>query len=913
VAFPATKLGLMVELALGADLTASPLTWAWTDISRYVRFADGVVITRGRADEFSTAAPSKASLTLLNDGRFSPRNPVGPYYGQIGRNTPLRVLVRPDTNTSADTFPRTTSNGWGTADSGGAWTVNGTASEYSTTGSTARITMASANVRRYATLATSLITFDITVRIRTTALATGASLKGGGLVRFADTSNFNRVDVVFGTDQSITATIISRTAGVDTTAATATTSLTHAANTWYRLRLQSHSAGGGYMRAKVWLDGATEPSTWDVQVGVGANSTAGLMGLTAIRTTGNTNASAVVEFDDWALTDGWLRRHTGYVDDWPPRWNDAGLKQMLAPITASGLTRRLGQGETTGSAIKRGVQTIGLIPKAYWPCEDGSQSVQIASALAGGLPMWITPPESLGTGAAAGSNPLIVVSNTGRIVGKVAPYTGTDWSVQWLMNIPTAPAGGQALMRWQTSGTYPTWQLVLTPGTPDLLQLRAYDASNVEQLADTGVSLPSVYATQWWLAVSAAKSGSDIAWTYNLYTSGANGTGKSGTKVSATAGTVTEVSFGNGSGANLLSGATLGHIVVWDDATVSPAGDAAAGWAGEFLHDRWVRMGNQEHASVSLPTTPSNMITPMGPPTSSTLLAQLREMEATEHGIMYDDIHGSVALLVREGRYDQAVSLTLDVAQKQVAWPLDPADDDQQLANDCVASQPSGSSYHHSDTTSSLSTTAVGVYSKPISANVYIPQDLRQAAEFQVALGTVDEIRYPTVPIELTRNPSLIPSWLATEIGERIQVTNAPTALTYNTIDLALEGYTERLDTERWTVAANTSAYKPWNAWIMENGIGNLSRLDSGASTLTSALTTTATSMSVTTTAGYPVWTTGVVQFDINVAGERMTVTNISGVSSPQTFTVTRSVNGVVKAQLAGATFTLWNPSGLAR
>jgi hypothetical protein len=35
----------------------------------------------------------------------------------------------------------------------------------------------------------------------------------------------------------------------------------------------------------------------------------------------------------------------------------------------------------------------------------------------------------------------------------------------------------------------------------------------------------------------------------------------------------------------------------------------------------------------------------------------------------------------------------------------------------------------------------------------------------------------------------------------------------------------------------------------------------------------------------------------------------VSGASSPQTFTVTRSVNGVVKAQLAGAAISLFAPA----
>ena len=59
-----------------------------------------------------------------------------------------------------------------------------------------------------------------------------------------------------------------------------------------------------------------------------------------------------------------------------------------------------------------------------------------------------------------------------------------------------------------------------------------------------------------------------------------------------------------------------------------------------------------------------------------------------------------------------------------------------------------------------------------------------------------------------------------------------------------------------------------------------------------------------------PLWTTSSSDFpfDIGVGGERMTVTGISGSSSPQTFTVARSVNGVVKPQSAGTDVRLWQP-----
>ncbi|MEI5100288.1 hypothetical protein RB200_19395 [Streptomyces sp. PmtG] len=51
-------------------------------------------ITRGIRDEGSQTEHAIAQLQLKNtDGRFSPRNPAGPYYGLIGRNTPMRVSV----------------------------------------------------------------------------------------------------------------------------------------------------------------------------------------------------------------------------------------------------------------------------------------------------------------------------------------------------------------------------------------------------------------------------------------------------------------------------------------------------------------------------------------------------------------------------------------------------------------------------------------------------------------------------------------------------------------------------------------------------------------------------------------------------------------------------------------------------
>lgn len=912
--FPTTPLRWTAEAALGADLTKDPSTYAWTDITALV-MGPAIVVKRGRASEFSTAPAATGTATMDDtDGRWVERNPLGVWYGLIGFNTPLRYLIAADANTAADTFTRTVSNGFGTADVGGAWAVNGTASEYSTTGTAARLTLATAATRRYAILPTSYMTFDVTVRIRTAALATGAALSAGILFHYSLASDNNRYEVVFNTDQSIGVRAVARVASVETAGATVVSGLTHVANTWYRVRAQSITPDARQIRLKVWLDGTNPPDTWTVHNTLNAtlNPAAGKVGLTGTRETGNTNAAAVIEFDDLTFVDGPVLRHTGYIDTLPRRWADHSATVLYAPITASGPTRRLEQGGATGSAIRRGVLTAGVTPKAYWPGEDKSTSTQIASGLPAGLPMRVSLPMSLGSGQAAGSDPVVAVSNTGRLVGPVQPYVGTDWQVMWLINVPAAVANEQALLRWQTSGTYPTWQLVLTPaGGTDQVSLRAYDQNNIERLGDVGTDFTGEpYGTQLWIEVSAIQSGPDLNWSYTIW----GASGKVGFKAATIAGTVTEVSFGNGSGANLLQGSTLGHMSVWDTAAVTLGALAQVGWAGETATTRMTRLGQQEQVPTSIVAVPTVDFATMGPPTNSTLISQLRECETVEQGILYDAVDGSIALLPRESRFNRPVALTLDVALGQVGWPFEPDNDDQQNANDVTSSQPTGSSYRYVDSSPARGVSK-GHYSKPATVNVWLPDDLKWDAQFRTALGTVDEDRITTLVLTLTGNPSLIPAWLACDIGSRIQIINTSALFTPDPIDLIIEGYQETISSTDWTVTLYTSSAKPWNAWIVETGSGNQSKLDSGSSTLATGVNSTATSLSVATTDPLDVWTTlaGDFPFDIGIGGERMTVSTITGAGTPQTFTISaRHVNGVTKAQVAGQRVGLWNPNVLA-
>jgi hypothetical protein len=89
--------------ASGAASTGAPVTvellvnGVWVDITSYVMVRDDqgqITLTKGIRDEGNQTEQATASLPLKNpDGRFTPRNPMGVWYRQIGRNQPIRISV----------------------------------------------------------------------------------------------------------------------------------------------------------------------------------------------------------------------------------------------------------------------------------------------------------------------------------------------------------------------------------------------------------------------------------------------------------------------------------------------------------------------------------------------------------------------------------------------------------------------------------------------------------------------------------------------------------------------------------------------------------------------------------------------------------------------------------------------------
>lgn len=224
-------------------------------------------------------------------------------YTDIDNHYICRVRIR--SNDISDTFSRTATSSWGDSDSGHSWTTSGgSASDYSVAGGVGVHSVGSVNSSRRTYSDMYSVDSDITVRVRSSVLATGASITTGPVARYADSNNYYYFRIRFSTTQTVLAAVQKIVAGTSTTLGTEVTvpGITHSANTFYRVRAQ---LSGSTLQMKVWADNDSEPAGWTVSLTDTTFTTGGSVGLRSILQTGNTNTLPVqFGFDDFTVTDG---------------------------------------------------------------------------------------------------------------------------------------------------------------------------------------------------------------------------------------------------------------------------------------------------------------------------------------------------------------------------------------------------------------------------------------------------------------------------------------------------------------------------------------------------------------------------------------------------------------------------------
>lgn len=853
--FPQTPLDVTVELNLGGT---------WTDITGYVfdRASDFIQITRGRQDWAAQTERSVARLTLDNaDGRFSPENPTSPYYGMLGRNTPLRIQATPgpvfldvpgdsgDEATAPDSATLgitgdidvridVTSTDWSARDLCGKYDATGDQRSWTLqvgTGGHLVLSWSTAGTSATRTAVTS--TAPVPLYPSPGRLAVRATLdvnNGAG----GNTATFYTSDAISGTWTQLGAPVV--TAG--------TTSIFDSTSALEVADVEALSSILDSFDDSRPLEGAVH--AFELRNGIGGtvvanpDFTAQAKGAASFADTSGTPITWTVA-GQAMITDGRDRFH-GEVSEWPVSWDASGT-DVYTPIEASGILRRLGQ----GSSPLRSTMFRGLVsltdnpPVAYWPMEDADNSTQFASGLGGGTPAAMTGSPDLAASTLFACSDSVPVLGTGGLNGAVPAYTATGESqIRWLIHVPTSgPTDGAIIARITTTGTASRWDLRYNTGSGGSFTILVYDSDGT--LIHTS-SVSTFHADEVLrMTLNLEQNGSDIDYAKWFMVAGEfAAVGSTGTVTGRTFGRITNVKI-NPTGD--LGGVTFGHLSVHPQVTsIFDLQDELAAYVGEEAGRRFQRLCTEEGITCrsigDLDATAA-----MGAQTPATLLVLLLECVEADLGLMYEPREAlGLGYRTRKSLYSQAARIALDYGAAEMAGPLGAVKDDQLTRNDITATRKGGSSYRVEVTEGPLSVNdpedgGVGRYPDTPTVNLELDEHLRHHVGWLAHLGTADEARYPSLEVNLAAdsvaaNTDLTAALLDFELGDRLTVDNPPAWMPPDQISQLVQGYTETMRNFEHRMTLTGSPEVPWRGAVYD-----VDRYDTAGSTLAASIGTVST------------------------------------------------------------------------
>lgn len=867
----------------------------WVDITDECRLESahsggGIRIKRGRPNESAIAEPTECDLVINNrSGQFSELNPAGPYYGLLGRNLPLRVALRRQT----DPFNRTLSNQWGSmpnwtdsADevhTGTAWTVNGTAANFDVTPGAA--TIQAATGRQFATTGT-WGDVDVLVKVKVSNLTTGFGivLREGASAQVSAYVLPGATDVTrIARSGTIIVTTISNNLGWDIVA-----------DVWYWVRAQ---ATGRRYRIKVWEDGDPEPTTWNQTYvddrSVDVEGPVPLYGAAGVYTRdGNALVTfALIEFNVW-------RAHTEVVS-WPTKFDLSGQDSWV-PLKTRGMLRRLGQGRRNlQSALMLHLQKYSSLSAMWYPLEEVGDTPTNAvpggyTAVASGITA--ETPDSTGTSAFPGAAGVIRLSADSSVfTGAAINYTSspTAWSQLVSFQLDSLPASEQLLVTYVSTGTGRIFRLYVR--TDGAFRMDVYGSDGTIIDTDLGGGWTSaLIPTGCWIvsALYVFDSGGTVTWAWNYHVPTVdtpfytlNGS------YSGTAGQFRSIGMRGTAALTAAGGLRLAQIMHYagDFPFVTyQFADAAAAYQTETNIDRFSRLCEDFGITYSI-CGDTNTGHEMGIQTPSKLLDLLEEC-AEVGGYSLEEGRDALELILRtrESIYNTP-AIELAVESGHLSEPLDPAPDDQLTRNDVTVSRPNGGAARSVQYTGDLNVNppesdpqGVGTYPETPEINYGADSQLQAAADWRRSLGTQKVPRYPSFRMDLTASAyqdseALTAQALTIDSGVVVNITN--TRLAPDALPQLIQSYEETIDQFDHDITAVSTPAGLYTVGVSEY----TTRMSPSGIVLASPFVVgTDTSLMTRPTGTHSPWVTtaadaAVAEFDIMVGGVRLHVNTITG------------------------------------
>ncbi len=211
---------------------------------------------------------------------------------------------------ASDTFSRTLTSGWGSADSGGSWSVNGSASNAFVGSGFGSLRMPSAGSGPSVYLAgLSSNDTDLVTSFSLDKLPVGGTAGvDQGIVarRIAGSGDYRaRVRVLpTGVVRLGLVVVAGNGAQTNLVGESPVAGLTYSAGEVLKVRVQATGTSPTTVRAKLWRAGAAEPGAWMASAtdNVAGLQNAGTAGVHSFLSGATTNAPVVAQFDNVVIT-----------------------------------------------------------------------------------------------------------------------------------------------------------------------------------------------------------------------------------------------------------------------------------------------------------------------------------------------------------------------------------------------------------------------------------------------------------------------------------------------------------------------------------------------------------------------------------------------------------------------------------
>ncbi|MEE1813707.1 hypothetical protein PUR59_01455 [Streptomyces sp. SP18ES09] len=770
-----------VQFGFGYAPTASDI--AWTDLTRRVKLGGGseISITRGASDEKSETQTGTLTLELDNeDGAVTPGNAGSPYYPNVRRNTPIRVISTVASGKNLATEPgfEVDDGGW-TAPAGQA--------------------------------------------------PSGAGVDTGHVKSgtFAHKISWSTV----GTGGVLQRTLYGLTIGVPHTASMYV--WVPAGDPAVRLDIDGTTVGapssttGSFQRISV---------TW--------TTTAASHTLRITTTTTSPVSGDVVWMDEWQVEEGstptvWSSsgathhpRFFGMVTSWPMRWK--GLAADLQ-ITASDMLKWPTRRGELGPMLVEEVQ--GDEAKLYYPLSEGESSATAGDQSGFARPSMTVRQSGVGgvldfgsgTGPPSDQLPAPTFTPASAGAGKslqcpIAPLltssgaTGNpiagDLALEAWFSTTTA---GRCIMQWSSGGA---------PAFESGIRFQLDSATGRMQIVEYTVFGPTTYTPV--TPNLADGQPHHMVWDeagHAIWVDGVQYAVATTTwqdrwllTVGSTAG---DPAYGGTAGGLHWSG-TISHVAAYVRNGGFPAISElvehyAAGMTGHAGESAWIRMyrlAGYARIPGVLPFGTFSNVASQGELGSSPL-SHMRDVEATEGGkLIADRATAWLLFQARTVRYNPVSALTLrysDLETEDVEF----SDDDQKLVNRVDASRPGGATQRIQDFES---ISIYGIYPDKLDLLKTSDSEVIDAAMWQVIRygDPLPEMRQ--LPVEAsTLGTTTYRALLTADVSTVMTVIELPDEALSPTVTATVEGYTEKISQAQHFLDFHVSRSDTDSVWVLDD------------------------------------------------------------------------------------------------